>query len=489
MQNDKYYKTLNDNPTSNEELIKRFYGNFAKRVINEIKGCDAPKTIAITGGWGSGKTSVLANIYQELTGKSAPFENNTQSEKDESSAEGNSQSGNGKPSYIGVWFEAWRYQHGAQPVIALLHAIKDEFSLLPSLQQSVKKITNVALFGSLAIFDGVAKKLSGGVDPKLSKLPQIAKQYEQDNLLAQLPSNQIHHALEAAVDTVIKEANHPKLLIFIDDLDRCHPSAALKLLEGIKLYLNIPKCVIVMAVDQEQLEQAVKAEFDNTGHHFIGVEYLEKLCQDAHRIPAIPAHISAKFVVEEVKKLLGSRAEMKESTSALTSALDQIKIQLEKFACLPANPRRIKMVINRLVAHLTDWEELSSIEIQDSSKNTASKPVAVDVAQQTEALIFIVCTQVSYRAIFEQIAWDTSFIERIVDVFNDDNFTDESRAQLTGTALEGIYIPSETTPLKGIHPSHLTVFRPVTIIQDEEINIEIFKALLKTLIDRYNGFE
>lgn len=460
------YTTLNDKPISDTALIKHFYGNFANRVINEIEGCEAPKTIAITGGWGSGKTSVLANIYNTLTENLPPFEEGSQSRKR-------------KPNYIGVWFEAWRYEQEAQPIIALLHAIKDEFSLFASLKESIKKTFDVTFFGSLSTFDSVAKMLSGGIDPKFSNLPKVAKQYEQDNLLTQLPTNQIHHAIKAAVDVAIKKAHNQKLLIFIDDLDRCNPKAALRLLEGIKLYLNIPNCVIVMAVDQEQLECAVKEEVDKSGHHFLGVEYLEKLCQDAHRLPAIPTHISTKFVVNEVTKVLKSDDD--DIEKEIEDAIEIIKSQLSEFACLPANPRRIKMVINRLVAHLADWKEIT--QVPDSSSTTSVSYIEVSLSQQVEALLFIVCTQVSYRAIFEQISWDTSFIERIVDAFRDNNFSEES---LKGTALEGIYIPDESTPLKGIHPSHLTVFRPATIIQ--AVEIEPFKALLKTLIDRYNGF-
>ena len=42
-----------------------------------------------------------------------------------------------------------------------------------------------------------------------------------------------------------------RLVIFVDDLDRCMPEKAIEVLEAIKLFLDVEGCVFVLGIDQE----------------------------------------------------------------------------------------------------------------------------------------------------------------------------------------------------------------------------------------------
>ena len=51
------------------------------------------------------------------------------------------------------------------------------------------------------------------------------------------------------------------LVVIIDDLDRCLPEKALQVLEAIKLFLDVPGVVFLLAVDREVIERAVMAKY------------------------------------------------------------------------------------------------------------------------------------------------------------------------------------------------------------------------------------
>lgn len=61
-----------------------------------------------------------------------------------------------------------------------------------------------------------------------------------------------------------------RLVIFIDELDRCNPVFAVKMLERIKHFFNSPKILFVFSVNIEQLSATIKktygSEFDSSGY-------------------------------------------------------------------------------------------------------------------------------------------------------------------------------------------------------------------------------
>ena len=63
------HKTLNDDPIVVTDAVNVLYGQFTQRIVDEIEASTPPKTVAITGDWGSGKTSALASVYEQLTNK------------------------------------------------------------------------------------------------------------------------------------------------------------------------------------------------------------------------------------------------------------------------------------------------------------------------------------------------------------------------------------------------------------------------------------
>ena len=77
--------------------------------------------------------------------------------------------------------------------------------------------------------------------------------------------------MQAAMETVLQESiPDGKLVIIIDELDRCRPTFAIETLEIVKHVMDVPNVVYLFALDVQQLGAAVKqvygAETDSIGY-------------------------------------------------------------------------------------------------------------------------------------------------------------------------------------------------------------------------------
>lgn len=316
---------------------------FIKQVCELIKNCQPPKGIGINGYWGTGKTSSLMQIHKELTG-AAPHDYKKSNNQD----------------IVPVWFEAWRYQSETAPIVALLQEIRAQLGMWQKLVNKSNKLANITVLGILGAFDVALKTASGGfMAPKLSKIPELGKQWEAEHGETPLASQDLLKLLEQAVDQSLnkKEGDTAKrLVIFIDDLDRCLPKVALQLLEGIKVYLNLNNCVLVFGMDQRQIEEALKKALETSDTHQAR-EYLEKICQDIHHLPIPNQSAKADYLIKLLEELNIDVSCQTNSTDTEKVVLSEshrltIKNILYTYDCLPANPRKIKALSNRLALQL-----------------------------------------------------------------------------------------------------------------------------------------
>lgn len=61
--------------------------------------------------------------------------------------------------------------------------------------------------------------------------------------------------------TSIQTKLNKKIIIFVDELDRCHPMYTIKTLEIIKHFFGIPNIIFVLSVDKKQVENSVRQIF------------------------------------------------------------------------------------------------------------------------------------------------------------------------------------------------------------------------------------
>ncbi|MEA3349445.1 MAG: P-loop NTPase fold protein, partial [Chloroflexota bacterium] len=256
---------LGDLPADHDALDFQPYIDTLADVIAS-PNTQTPLTIGVFGGWGSGKTTLMG-----LVGKGLP------------------------KNYRTAWFDAWKYERETDLWRALLlttlDALEDALpqneageiepeakGRLDDLRTSLYRPVEREEMGGLQVDWG---KLAGGVTqgalqiglsfvPGASTLAGMVKALQKEGatvatekLIAAIGRErsqifiqqvqfleQFQREFRDLVKTYIQEKGH-RLVVFVDDLDRCLPEKAVEVLEAIKLFLDVPGCVFVLGLDDK----------------------------------------------------------------------------------------------------------------------------------------------------------------------------------------------------------------------------------------------
>lgn len=271
---DNLYSTfLEDKINRNNEL---FY--FIK-LLNEI---DGGNTIAINGAWGSGKTffirhsKMILDAYNDNNYPNGFSTAELNKIKNSFICTGTSLGYSTddlvlKPRKVAtVYYDAWKNDSSEDPLLSLIYTILTRFNTKFSVDK-IEFIKNMALAAGPLInelvkgFSGVDIKneleiLKNAIEKKENFLEDIRKENDLDKRITEML-------------TKIKSDDEAKLVIFVDELDRCNPLFAIKLLERIKHYFNNPNIVFVFACNLKELQHSIKSQY---GIGFDAHRYLQK---------------------------------------------------------------------------------------------------------------------------------------------------------------------------------------------------------------------
>ncbi|MGN5734716.1 KAP family P-loop NTPase fold protein [Arthrobacter psychrochitiniphilus] len=163
-----------------------------------------------------------------------------------------------------------------------------------------------------------------------------------------------------------------RVVVLVDDLDRCLPPAVMATLEGIKLFLAVPKMVFVLAADQEMVRDSIAVSLGETNRSgAFATRYLEKIVQLPVTLPRLAATDAEGYIGLLLARSEGANAEQisalaehgasrrRLGISPLLADMDGLEWQPQKeFLDLSAqlaeglssdrlaNPRQIKRFLN-----------------------------------------------------------------------------------------------------------------------------------------------
>lgn len=252
-----------------------------------------PVTIGVHGDWGAGKSSVLEMIEEGLEGQA---------------------------KVLCLKLNGWRFQGFEDAKIALIESIVT--GLLEKRPQLTKAGDAVKEVFQRIDWLKVAKKAGGlaftahtglpspdmlqSIATHLSDLLNNPGKLTEDATKAKKELGDMKGLLKPAVsksvpkeindfrksfDKLLEAAEVDRLVVLLDDLDRCLPDTAIETLEAVRLFVFTRRTAFVVAADEAMIEYSVRKHFpelpETSGPQGYARNYLEKLIQVPFRIPSL----------------------------------------------------------------------------------------------------------------------------------------------------------------------------------------------------------
>lgn len=292
-----------DNETSEDLLGFKVHADLLIDVLEDETVL--PVTIGVFGDWGSGKSSILKMVHEHLIGDDEDLLKN---------------------DTLVLYFNGWLFEGYDDAKAALLESIIEKFEKHKKLKhlivdetrkllKSVKWMRALGLGFKRIVLPTAAAYLTGGT----SLIPFLANQLSnlntdqlKDNLTGEKAEsflNEIINKEQVDEETtlvrefrkdfsqMIEKSKIKKLVVIIDDLDRCTPDRIIENLEAIKLFLNVDKTAFIIGADPRIVRHAIEYRYQtakisskndqNNKNDRIVSDYLEKLIQIPYTLPAL----------------------------------------------------------------------------------------------------------------------------------------------------------------------------------------------------------
>ena len=273
-----------------------------------LDGDPARFTIGLYGPWGTGKSSLLQSIKLNI---------------DEHSGK------DGRPTATVVHFDAWRYERESNLILPLLAQVHDAVD------------ANDPWYAKIRTSIGNALKTLE-VSASIPLLAEIT--------LARSGTSEARYVnpyrdLSAIGASISADGSARRIIVMVDDFDRCSPSAVVNVLEAIHVLTDVEGFVFIVALDYEYLVAAIAERYKEAdGHRFI-----EKIVQIPFRIPQL------EIRQDQLGELVGSWDSLRREWFANVSDKSLEGIALHG---LRSNPRQVKRLLNSfMLTRFMKWNE------------------------------------------------------------------------------------------------------------------------------------
>jgi hypothetical protein len=142
---------------------------------------------------------------------------------------------------------------------------------------------------------------------------------------------------------LVEKVKADRIVVFVDELDRCAPVEVASTLETIKTFLEVEKCIFIVAADHQVLEQALRKKArqqtptDPTNPYYsAGSSYLDKIFQYQYQLPPLKLRRLTDFAFELVRDRRGIWQRV-ENLPEVVSVLVPTHV---------TSPRRVKVLLN-----------------------------------------------------------------------------------------------------------------------------------------------
>lgn len=261
-------ETLKKDAISRNENIFHFVS-----ILNSI---DDSCSIALDGGWGSGKTFFVKQVQLVLEAHNDVLTFNNENDKAVI-----------KKLYscypklqdiepqMCVYYDAWENDNDDDPMMSLVYSIVKSVEKCVELEKNLnipKAAASILEFFTSKRWSNLVESLRGD-----SPLKGIST------------SKAVEEHVKEFLDELFKERGN-RLNIFVDELDRCKPSYAVKVLERIKHYFSNDRITFVFSINTSELQHTIRKHY---GNDFNADRYLDRFFDWRLSLP--PANMNKYF--------------------------------------------------------------------------------------------------------------------------------------------------------------------------------------------------
>ena len=220
-------------------------GEFVNNLIKIIKGLSSTKktaSVAMNGQWGCGKSFVLDMLEKELS----VFHSYPEDVE---------------KKYFVFRYNCWQYDYYEEPIMAIVSALQDTIGKYEELIDEKHKNYTERFFAISRIVLELCRQLTlGNLGVDVKKLytayEGVEEKQDFDTCLS------LTMAVNDLKDCLREIAEVRPVLIVVDELDRCLPEYAIKVLERLHhIFYGVENIVVLMAYDDTQIEHTVEEIF------------------------------------------------------------------------------------------------------------------------------------------------------------------------------------------------------------------------------------
>lgn len=249
---------------THENLLQTFQRNAIDRNKDicrfvELLNCiDDSCAIALDGRWGSGKTFFVKQAKMILDSLNKTIvENQSEADLIHSCLKNYMEPDEIQP-HVSVYYDAWSNDNDVDPVLSLVYEIMQNVDSNYDLKET-PDFFNIA--------SSIAEIITG------RNVKALFESFQREDTLASLKHKKdIHKQIEEFLESILYERGN-RLVVFIDELDRCKPSYAVQLLERIKHYFSCGRITFVFSINSEELQHTISRYY---GEKFDSCRYLDR---------------------------------------------------------------------------------------------------------------------------------------------------------------------------------------------------------------------
>ncbi|AGB34078.1 KAP P-loop domain protein [Natrinema pellirubrum DSM 15624] len=452
---------LSDSPIENVDEDEFRHQEYVDTLERMVEDADPPWNIGVFGEWGSGKTSIIRMLYSRLQ--------------------------DAETDYVCVEFDAWKHAEesirtdlllnldqaignrtgqtdeegndavlGEDKITQKLYDIEEEQrgEDLSAWEEAERIITESPLIGGTTllilgiIIVGAVVNLLNIVglveiaDPTISSINSILSAFlfplfvsvfvfmagevrQATTALRQKhPRKEWSGAYEQLFDDILEETDADKVLISIDNLDRCESDTVYDVLVSLKTFLQSKDCIYIVPCDDQALQSHIES-IDTEGDYFEVQlnerEFLRKFFQTHIRIP--------DFMDEDIEEYAKSQ------NRELAEPFDDAVLDVITKAYV-RNPRRINQSLNRL----------TTLRILSEQMEEANHLTKGRLTDNLDFLAKIMVLEEDYPSFHRELQDDPRLLEDVNDYFRGDlpNGDRKDRIEkLLGNGEEGMESETE----------------------------------------------